>query len=219
MTESDRPKPSPAPTGEEISSPARAAKKTVAQRRKSSAPRRLGETRGPAPQTPLPEVKLAVGTIGGTHGIHGEMKLHLLTDHPDHLRTIRNVFLGTSDEPVTLLGVRFHADGALIRLDGIDSPELAQPLGGLTLRIRATDAKPLEPGEYFLFQLIGLTAFDETSEAVGTVTDLIETGAHDVLVIQPVGGGADILVPNHPEYVKNIDPDNGRIDVILPVYE
>jgi 16S rRNA processing protein RimM len=218
MTASDQPEPASSRTGEAQASPVRVPRKTGNQRRKT-APRRLGETRGPDPHTPLQDVKLAAGTIGGAHGIHGEMKLHLLTDHPEHLATIRQVFLGNSDEPVNLLGVRFHADGALIRLEGIDSPEAAQPLGGLTLRIRATDAKPLEPGEYFLFQLIGLVAHDETGAEIGTVSDLMETGAHDVLVIRPVQGGEDILVPNHPEYVISIDPEHQRIDLRLPVYE
>jgi len=220
MTDPDRAKSSKTKTGEANTSPVRDSRKPVNRRRKAaSKPRTLAETRGPEPSTPLQDVKLAVGTIGGTHGVQGEMKLHLLTDHPDHLTTIRQVFLGESDTPVKLLGVRFHADGALIRLEGIESPEDARPLGGLTLRIRATDAKPLEAGEYFLFQLIGLVVRDETGAEIGTVTDLIETGAHDVLVIRPVQGGDDILVPNHPEYVQAISPEDGRIDVRLPVYE
>ena len=219
MTASDPHNPSQATTGEDTASPVRSASKPVNRRRKPAAPRQLGATRGPDPQTPLQDVKLAVGTIGGVHGIHGEMKLHLLTDHPEHLTTIRQVFLGNSDEPVKLLGVRFHGGGALIRLQGIDTPEAAQPLGGLTVRILATDAKPLEPGEYFLFQLIGLAAHDESGTEIGTVTDLIETGSHDVLVIQPVQGGDDILVPNHPEYVIEISPERGRIDLRLPVYD
>jgi 16S rRNA processing protein RimM len=193
--------------------------KAVNPQRRSAAPRRLSETRGPEPATPITNVKLAVGTIGGTHGVQGELKLHLLTDHPEHLATIEQVFLGTSDEPTRLLGIRFHGGGALIRLEGITTPEEGQALGGLAVRIRGEDAKPLAEGEYFLFQLIGLTVFDEAGEEIGVVTDLMETGAHDVLVVQPRRGGDDILVPNHPEYVIAIEPEAGRLVLRLPVYE
>lgn len=49
------------------------------------------------------------------------------------------------------------------------------------------------------------------------VTDLLETGANDVLVIQPESGD-ELLVPNHPEYVRDILPEEGRIVIVPPVY-
>jgi 16S rRNA processing protein RimM len=178
----------------------------------------LIQTRGPEPATPVTEVKLAVGTIGSTHGVQGELKMHLLTDQPEHLKTIRHVYLGTSDEPTQLEGLRFHGDGVLIKLAGIDNPEDGKKLGGLAVRIDGRDAKPLEPDEFFLFQLIGLRAETEDGTEVGEVIDLMETGAHDVLVIKPTRGGDDLLIPNHPEYVTATEPENGRIVVRLPIY-
>jgi 16S rRNA processing protein RimM len=149
--------------------------------------------------------------------VQGELKLKLLTDHPEHLPTIRNVYLGDSEEPTEVKGFRFQGDQGLILLDGIDNPEDGKRLGGLKVRILGSDAAPLEEGEYFLFQLIGLKAETESGEAVGIVTDLLETGAHDVLVIQPEEGD-ELLVPNHPEYVRDILPEEGRIVIVPPVY-
>lgn len=183
--------------------------------------RALIDTSGPSPSASLSEIRLSIGTIGGTHGIEGELKLRLLTDQPDHLPTISQVFLGNSDEPVRLERVRFHGDLALIKLEGIDTPEQGKAFGGLQVRIAGEDARPLEADEYFLFQLIGLRAVAEDGAVVGVVTDLIETGAHDVLVITPPGGdrASQILVPNHPEFVTRIAPEVGVIDVILPQYQ
>lgn len=164
---------------------------------------------------------MSIGTIGGTHGIEGELKLRLLTDQPDHLPRISQVFLGNSDEPTLLESVRFHGELALIKLEGIESPEQGKALGGLQVRIAGSDARPLEAGEYFLFQLIGLRAVEQDGVVAGVVTDLIETGAHDVLVITPPGDDrtSQILVPNHPEFVTRIAPEEGVIDVILPHYQ
>lgn len=180
----------------------------------------LIDTAGPEPGASINDVRLTVGRIGGVHGIEGEVRLLLLTDQPDHLLTLSHVFLGDSENPVRLEQLRFHGDAALIKFAGVDTPEAAKALGGLPVRIAGEQARPLGPGEYFLFQLIGLQAIDERGERVGVVTDLIETSAHDVLVITPAGGGQaeQILVPNHPEFVQRIAPEDGRIEIRLPRY-
>ena len=191
---------------------------TPKPKRSRTGSKALIDTAGPEPGSTVENVKLAIGVIAGTHGVHGELKLKLLTDHPDHLASVSTVYLGDSDRPTRLLGVRFHGEGALIVLDGVSTPEAGKLLGGLKVRIEGSDARPLEQGEYFLFQLIGLDAVSEHGDPIGTVTDMIETGAHDVLVITP-GSGPDILVPNHPQYVLEIAPEHKRIVIVLPVYQ
>ena len=179
---------------------------------------RLIETAGPDPATPLAQVRLVVGTIIGAHGVRGEAKLRLATDDPEHLKTIKRVWLGDEARPRRLVGVRFHAGNALIRLGGVTTPEQVEPLRGLAVRIAGTDARPNEAGEYFLFQLIGLHAHDESGAAIGTLTDILETGAHDVFVITPESG-PDVLLPNHPQFVLEVRPDEGRLTVRLPLYD
>lgn len=189
------------------------------RRRRGRGDKSLIETAGPEPSTPVEEVRLTVGRLGASHGVQGELKLRLLTDEPEHLETIDTVFLGDRDEPVGLEAIRFINDGAIVKLAGTDTPEDASKLSGLAVKIAGSDARPLEEGEFFLFQLIGLDAVDEDGKRIGTVTDLIETGANDVLVIgKRPEGGPDLLVPNHPEFVPEIDPDAGRVVVRPPEY-
>jgi 16S rRNA processing protein RimM len=166
----------------------------------------------------LAEVRLTIGVIAGTHGVNGELKLKVLTDHPEHIPTLEHVYLGVSETPTRLLGARPHGDQMLIHLDGINTPEEGKKLGGLKVRIAATDAKPLDPDEYFIYQLIGLEARTETGNVLGTVTDLIETGAHDVLVIS-ASATPDLLVPNHPSFVVEIAPERNLIVIRPPVYQ
>lgn len=188
------------------------------QRKAAAASRKLIETKGPKPETPLKDVRLSVGRLAGSHGVTGELKLRLLTDSPEHLHTIKQVYLGDDPTPLKLLGYRPHGEHALIRLEGVTTPERAKAMGGLTVKISGADARPLAAGEYFLFQLIGLRALDEEGRELGTVTDLMETGAHDVLVIERVDGGDDLLVPNHPEFVLEVTPERGVIVLRPPVY-
>lgn len=195
-------------------------KRPVKNKRVSKRAPTLRETRGPEPTTPVDQVRLTVGRLGGAHGVRGEMRMHILTDEPDHLKKIKTVYLGERDTPIKLESIRFPDKGALVKLGGTDTPEAAAKLSGLNVKIAGSDARPLEPGEYFLFQLIGLKVSDERGEPIGVVTDLIETGAHDVLVIgDRPDTPEDLLVPNHPEFVLEMDPAAGTMVVRPPLYE
>jgi 16S rRNA processing protein RimM len=182
------------------------------------------DTAGPDPDAAIEDVRLTVGVIVGSHGVKGEVRMSLLTDDPENLREIERVWLGDSDEPVALEGIRFHGDGALIFLQGVESPEEAKALRGTPVRIAGADATPLEPDEYFYFQLIGLKAMTPEGERLGDVVDIIETGAHDVLVIAPEGSAAsrspanELLIPHHRSYVLDVDPAAGTITVVRPVF-
>lgn len=163
-------------------------------------------------------MRLSIGVLVGVHGLNGELKLRLDTDDPEHLTAIERVYVGDEERPRRVLGLRFHAGQALIRLQGVETPEVGRELRGRPLRIPGAEARPLAPGEYFLYQLVGLAVVDEAGTALGRVTDLMETGTHDVLVVSPVGAGPDILLPNRPEVVLDIDPVGGRMVVRPLVY-
>jgi 16S rRNA processing protein RimM len=132
--------------------------------------------------------------------------------------TLKRIYLGDETTPRTVLGTRLHAGNALMRIQGISTPETVERFRGAPLRIRATDARPLAADEYFLYQMIGLAVFDEAGNPLGHVTDLMETGANDVLVITPEDGGADLLLPSHPDVIVSMDPAVGRLVVRPLVY-
>lgn len=186
--------------------------------RRIPTPRRLAETAGPDPATPLAQVRLAIGRLGAPHGVAGEIRLLLTTDDPEHVQSITRVYLDGEERPRRVARLRLHGGEALIRLRGVTTPEAASALRGRVARIAGADARPLEPGEFFLYQLIGLRVVDETGAELGTITDLMETGANDVLVITPAGGGPDLLLPNVPDVVLDTLPTQGRMVVRPPRY-
>ena len=178
-------------------------------------PPRLSQTAGPEPGAPVDRVRLTIGTILAPNGVRGEFKARLQTDDPAHLLTIKRLYLGDETIPRTVLGVRLHDGNALIRLQGISTPETVERFRGTPLRIRGTDARPLAENEYFLYQIIGLDVFDESGNRLGQVTDLMETGANHVLVVSP-DDGTDILLPSHPDVIISMDPAAGQI-VVRPL--
>jgi 16S rRNA processing protein RimM len=177
----------------------------------------LSETAGPDPATPPHETRLAIGVVVGTHGLQGELKLRLSTDDPEHLSRVKRVYIGDDDTRRRVQGVRFHSGFALLKVAGVNNPEQANALRGEKIRISGKDARPLDEGEFFYYQLVGLVAVDEDGTKIGTVFDIIETGTNDVLVIKTEAGD-EMLVPNHPDFVPAVEPDKGRLTVKPPDY-
>jgi|GEM_PF-95458 len=168
--------------------------------------RPLGETEGPEPDAPLGDVRLAIGSIGGAHGVDGELRMRLSTDDPNHLRRIKHVYVGDETATRQLISIRFHQGIALIQLGGVKNSEQARELTGMTVRISGRDARPLAKNEYYYYQVIGIIAKDEAGEVIGTVSDILETGANDVFVITPADGGKELLFPSIPDVVVDLDP-------------
>jgi len=161
---------------------------------------------------------LTIGRIIGTHGVVGELKVRPVTDLPEQFEGLTAVYVGEEARPRKVHNVRFHSGNVLLKLRGVANPEEGAELRGQAIRISGKDAIPLEAGEFLLYQLIGLDAFDEAGNKLGTTVDLIETGARDVFVIRPDGGGADILLPNTEDAVLEIVPAERRMVVRLLEY-
>jgi 16S rRNA processing protein RimM len=177
----------------------------------------LVETTGPDPGTPPSETRLAIGVVVGTHGLRGELKLRLSTDDPERISQVKWLYIGDEEFSRRLQSVRFHGGLALLKIKGVNTPEQANALRGEKVRVSGEDVRPLEEGEFFYYQLVGLTAFSEEGTELGTLVDIIETGTNDVLVIKQ-SNGEELLVPNHPDFVPAIEPEEGRIVVRPPVY-
>jgi 16S rRNA processing protein RimM len=163
-------------------------------------------------------VFLTLGAVIGTHGVSGELKVRPVTDLPEQFEDLAAVYVGDEPRPRKVQHVRFHAGNVLLKLRGIGNPEEGAMLRGQAIRIPGKDALPLQDGEFLLYQLIGLDAFDESGTKIGTTVDLIETGARDVFVIRPEDGVADILLPNIEQAVLEILPSERRMVVRLLEY-
>lgn len=187
------------------------------KRRPQASSGALIDSAGPEPETPLSEVWLTTGVIAGAHGINGEMKVRLSTDDVEHFQSLRYVQLSDEETSRRVISCRLHQGMALLRLQGITTPEEITGLRGQALRVSGKSVRPLEPGEFYLYQLIGLRAETESGEALGTVSDLIETGAADVFVIRPETG-QDLLLPDRPDVILGIYPETRRMVVRLLEY-
>ena len=81
--------------------------------------------------------------------------------------------------------------------------------------MKASDLPKLPEGEYYFHELIGLEAVNLKNEHVGTLTEILETGANDVYVIRR-DDGTEELVPDIPQFIRNIDIPEHRIQIDFP---
>jgi 16S rRNA processing protein RimM len=157
---------------------------------------------------------LAVGKLRHAHGVHGEILMEVYTDFPERLQPGTILFLEAGTAQLTVSKRRNHHQGLLLTFQGYATPEAVSQLRNQLLYVKAEDRPPLEQGEYYHHQLIGLEAVSDAGEAIGVVRDILETGASDVLVIRP-DAGPEVLIPMVGEFVRRIDLTARQITVHL----
>ncbi|HEU4328466.1 MAG TPA: ribosome maturation factor RimM [Roseiflexaceae bacterium] len=166
--------------------------------------------------TPAPEEYLLIGEIVGPFGTHGQVKLKAITDQVEHLRRrIRTVYIGPQRQSYRLQRVVEHKPGMLVlNLVGLTTRDEAEALRGNEVAILEREAAPLDQDEYFVHQLYGLAVFSEAGEAIGTVREVMQTGANDVLVVAREGK-PDGLIPVIRDVIVELDIPNNRVVIRL----
>jgi 16S rRNA processing protein RimM len=108
-----------------------------------------------------------------------------------------------------------RANHWLIHIRGVDDRDAAEKFREQYLMVSLADAVPLEEDEVYLFQVLGLEVRTQEGETLGKVTDIIETGANDVYVVQ---GGAygEVLIPAISGVIIDISPESGLMLVNPP---
>jgi 16S rRNA processing protein RimM len=156
---------------------------------------------------------LVVGQVGAPHGVRGEVRVAILTDDPERFALLERVYVGdeAAPTPYTLEGWRLHKRHALFQLAGVTDRHAAEGLRGQWVLVPAAEALPLEPGEFYVCQLVGLAAWTTAGEHLGVVTDVLSAGGNDILEIRGPRGA--VLVPFQAELVPTVDLDAGRLTV------
>ncbi len=168
---------------------------------------------------------MAVGQIIGVHGVRGELKATILTDDPSRFDLLRQVFVGPDGAEPTLYdleGYRLHQKWVLIKLRGVDDRDKAQTLRDQLIQVPFEQAIPLEDGEYYEHQIVGLEVWTVDGQNLGRVIEILYSPAHQVYVVRgrdaqsPKEGLREILIPAVASVVQEVDLEAGRLLVDLP---
>jgi 16S rRNA processing protein RimM len=158
-----------------------------------------------APPDDRGERRIALAAVAGAHGVKGELRLKLFSDSIDNLLRQERLYVGGAER--RLLSVRDAGKTAVAKLEGIADRSAAEALRGSLVEVDRSALPPLEEGEYYHSDLIGLPAFDAEGNKLGTITAVENFGAGELLEVQLDGGRAS-LIPFKPGIA---DLQEGRI--------
>lgn len=158
--------------------------------------------------------RLVIAEVLKPQGIRGELKIKTFTDSPEDVKEFGTVYI--DDQPYKILSFRVGNDGAAyVGLRGVMDRNAAELFRGKLLRGDREDGPPLEEGQYYIVDIIGLTCETESGEALGVVKDITKLSS-DVYTIEK--DGKQILFPAVKGVVKRVDLANGKVIVDEAVF-
>lgn len=157
-----------------------------------------------------------VGVITSPHGVRGEVKVFPTTDDNERFKDLKTVLLdnGHGRKELEIEGVKFFKNMVILKFKGIDDRNDVERLRQAKLLVTRENAVELEEDEYFIADLIGLSVTSDEGEELGTISDVLQTGANDVYVISKEGA-PDLLLPAIHDCVLDVDVEKGQIQVHL----
>ena len=156
---------------------------------------------------------VAMGYIKGVFGIKGWVKVSTSTEYADSLLDYPEWQL-TKDgqsQAVSIEVGKVTNDELQVKFTGIDDRDQAFALKGYTVEILRAQFEEPEDGEYYWADLVGMNVVNTENISLGSVSNLMETGAHDILVIN--GEYGQKLIPFVDNFIKTVDHDSKTITV------
>ena len=157
---------------------------------------------------------LRVGVISSTHGIRGEVKVYPTTDDPERFLDLDEVILDTGREHkiLEIEGVKFFKNQVILKFKGYDNINDSEKYLKKDLLVDREHAVELGENENFIADLIDMEVVTDEGKVLGTLTDVIETGANDVYAVK-TPEGKEILLPAIRDCILDVNVDEKRMTV------
>lgn len=157
-----------------------------------------------------------IGVITEPHGIKGEIKVYPTTDDPMRIKKIKEIYLDTGKELMVLHPetVRAQKNLIILKVSEFNDRNAVEVLRKKELFVTRENTVKLRKDEYLVDDLIGLKAIDDKGAEVGTITDVLETGANDVYEIKRTDG-TELLLPAIKQCVLEVNIEEGYMKVYV----
>jgi 16S rRNA processing protein RimM len=155
-----------------------------------------------------------IGKIISTYGNKGEVKFRYYNENKEVLYRYTSFFIKDGDGWRILkpTAINLRKGFFCINFDGLNSQEDIVPLINNELFVKEENLPQLDENEFYEYQLLGLDAFNQAGEILGKVTQIIRTGANDVLLIK---GEKEILIPMIEDYIQEINIKDAFIKISM----
>ena len=163
----------------------------------------------------MAEEYIRVGKILSTQGCRGAVRVLPLTDYPERFQKLDRVKVQLKEarKDFQIEEVSTHNKFLIMKFCEIDDMDTAEQLKGGFLEVTRDELVPLPEDHFYIFEIIGLKVHDLSGACLGQVTDVLQTGANDVYVVET--GGRPLLIPALKQVVREIDLPGRRMRVEL----
>jgi len=157
---------------------------------------------------------LSVGVLGRPHGVRGDLYFRPHNPRSRAFDDLTEVLLVRNGQrrPYDVTMMRPVADGYLVHLAGVDGRDAAAALTLAEVRVARDALPPVEPGEFFVEDVVGCAVEGEDGRALGVVRGTFWNGGHDVATVEGPDG-RERLIPLVPAFVLNVDVAARRMQV------
>ena len=161
-----------------------------------------------------------VGQVLGAHGLRGEVKIQSLTDNPARFRpgSRMSVQVRGAPRPLTVASLRPWRRALRVRFIEVSTRTAAEALRHAWLTVPPEQLDDLQPGSYWVHDIIGARVETETGRPVGRVGQVLMTGANDVYEVEPDASlpvTETVLLPATAEVIRQVDVRKGIVKVNL----
>jgi len=161
-----------------------------------------------------PPEYLVVGRIVKPHGIRGALIVAPQSKIITSITPGMQIFVGSNYEVFTIRRFSPHRKRYLLSLETLDTRDDTEIYRNAIIYLRFEDSEPLPKGEYYDWQLLGMTVITDDNEILGKLEEIIETGANDVYLVR-TDSDDEILLPAIESVIKTVDLENKNMIVHL----
>jgi 16S rRNA processing protein RimM len=154
---------------------------------------------------------LAIGKILRTHGIRGKLRVLSLLESIDLFFSIEEVQIGGENEEINSFTIRSaggHGNKAILELEGLDLQRAGELIGKMVW-VRRDQLPPLEEGEYYWADLVGMRVYLKDGHSIGIIEQIYNFGSSDIYVCKD--GNREILIPATEEVIDRVDLEGKRM--------
>ena len=159
-----------------------------------------------------------VGEIARAHGRRGEVIVNPYSGSPERFSCLSNVFVENQRGEFTCYSIenmREHKNRAILKFTGISNIGEAEKLAGQVLLLPIAEFESTPDGNYYHFDIVGLSVRNLNQELIGAAEKVLSTGGTDVVVVRQING-KELLLPFCREVFRRIDLDTGSVEVKVP---
>jgi len=146
---------------------------------------------------------ITIGKIVAPQGIQGEVRVMPMTDFPERFKNLKTALLDDGTR-LPVQSVRYHQQFVLLKFAGLTNRNAVENLRDKLIQIERKDLVPLPEGHYHVFDIIGLSVYNDQEEYLGKVSDVLQTGSNDVYIVEQKDK-QPLLIPALKTVVLHID--------------